>query len=202
MGRRRTDTPTEWCVVPNTAQASANGEVGVIMECETCQHKYDTVCSSTNDCYGPAGCNYMMPSGTNRDDLVKTGFIPCDFKGPLKVTIHSISGEDYAPSSICPSGSGDWVPSFKPDLFLTLTPQDYVGEHPKNEAGGCKRNTGFDCISGSAASCGDEEECQMFDEVDKCGQVLMCACKSGFCLEGTAGEADAVCHNPSAVKAG
>lgn len=88
---------------------------------------------SCQDCHR-SGQSRCAPSelreNANRDDLMKTGFWPDDWTGPLTVKITSILGADFAASLICPPpvGSEGWNISAGQDIFLTLTKVAELGD--------------------------------------------------------------------------
>jgi len=76
--------------------ATCSHPLGFSGTCEECYKKY-----KGNDA---AGCQtgYQPQKSANRDDIMATGFIPSDFKGPIKVRIIKLSGYDFAPEMACP----------------------------------------------------------------------------------------------------
>jgi len=198
--RRRYGNP-EWCVVPNIYDAQQRGEVGEMMECHRCFKRYGS-CSSNNDCYDTIGCSYQLPTAVNRDDMMQTGFIPSGFKAPLTVKFSKLTGDGLSEADLCPTATSETVDTpvtWTPDLYLTLTEQDFLGECGVAACKGttpspvkCEKNTGFLCNT-TTSKCNDYEACTEATDGDGT-KKWMCVCISGSCLEGTQGESDAVCH--------
>jgi len=68
----------------------------------------------------------------NRDDLMDTGFWPDDWKGPLTVTIYSITGADFT-TAICPpqdwsENTSNMIAPSGSSLYLTLTALEELGD--------------------------------------------------------------------------
>jgi len=113
-----------WCIVPEGVYQ------GRLIRCLDCAQRFGSRnCRSNNDCFGSGGCQYQLPSNTQRDDLMSTGFRPSHYTAPLVLTITGITGNDYQASNICPgnqpTGSYDdtWLRTSSLDvgLYVTLT---------------------------------------------------------------------------------
>lgn len=129
--RRRRITAVTWCFVPSTAGSMA----GKVMACNVCQYRYG-YCSSTDKCYSGGGCGYTIPKAVSRDDLATTGFIPQDYKPPLRVIILNVTSPDITPTAVCPPTTEadlalaeryNMSMTFSADLFVTLTQQSFIG---------------------------------------------------------------------------
>ena len=138
------------------------------------------MCPSARSCNTPAGCSYTTPQSFNRDDLAATGFVPKDFRPPLKVLFKNISGAgiDTDPiTGICPPttrAQADLVEnfnktmSFKPDLFLVLTQQQTLRSPA---ASGCDSDTSTSCST----------TCWIAHSTCVNGA---CMCQQGYCWNG------------------
>lgn len=166
----------DYCIV--TAPGSRNG---AFMECQNCYRLYGySMCPSARSCNTAAGCSYTTPQSFNRDDLAATGFIPKDFRPPLKVLFKNISGAgiDTDPiTGICPPttrAEADLVEnfnktmSFKPDLFLVLTQQQTLRSPA---ASGCDSDTSTSCST----------TCWIAHSTCVNGA---CMCQQGYCWNG------------------
>jgi len=166
----------DYCIV--TAPGSRNG---AFMECQHCYQLYSySMCPSARSCNTPAGCSYTTPQSFNRDDLAATGFVPKDFRPPLKVLFKNISGAgiDTDPiTGICPPttrAQADLVEnfnktmSFKPDLFLVLTQQQTLRSPA---ASGCDSDTSTSCST----------TCWIAHSTCVNGA---CMCQQGYCWNG------------------
>jgi len=164
-----------------TAAGSRNGD---FMECQQCYRLYGiSYCPSSRDCQTAAGCSYTPPQALGRDDLAATGFIPEGYTFPLKVTFSSITGAgidtDPVSGDLCPpvtAAQADLVEtfnktmSFKPELFLVLTPQSTL-----RTAESCDRDTQTTCRTNTI--------CWVDHSVCIEG---VCLCQSGYCFDGSA----------------
>lgn len=184
--RRRRTQPAKFCVVPATAEAGSLA--GAFMECPECIRRFGA-CGDTSSCYNTGGCGYELQSSINRDDIVASGFVPADFKSPLKINITRLAGTGIN-TEICPATTQAQLElnerfnrtnTFTADLFITLTEQDVLntGSGDVN----CEQDTGYPCKNGARplqkglASCyGEHEECR---------EDYTCHCQSGYCIRGT-----------------
>lgn len=103
------------------------------MPCSDCAKAYGSSCPNIDSCYNAAGCSYKLSHDTVRDDVMKAGFIPAEYKDYIKIKITGIQGDEFLPAQVCPtdnsaqtSGSSQWVlaSSFQTNLYVTLTEVD------------------------------------------------------------------------------
>lgn len=123
---------TQWCLEPEPPKR--------LMECDECFARYDS-CLRTSSCYESSGCTYVTGNNYNRDDLEGVVFAPDNVKWPISVHIYSIAGPGIVTQgidSICPPQTKeeyDWcveynkINSFNPDLFVTITEMDILGDN-------------------------------------------------------------------------
>jgi hypothetical protein len=115
-----------WCKTPGGRQ----------MLCVDCNRAYGSACLNENSCYGSTGCSWRTPRNVQRDDIMGAGFVPADWRFPIKIKITAITGTSFSTAAVCPvaqpvaDGSNPaWqsASSFEVGLFLTLTEMDDIG---------------------------------------------------------------------------
>lgn len=109
---------------------------------QRCWHQPTVESLSCRDCYRRYDDNECIQEGprhdANRDDLMDTGFWPADWRGPLTVTVYSISGVDFT-AAICPpanwsEASSDIMAPIGSSLYLTLTEVAELGDELEEDS--------------------------------------------------------------------
>lgn len=113
------------------------------MRCSDCAQRYGNQCVQQNQCYtGGSGCQYRMPTQTQRDDVMKAGFVPSEHAPPFVVSITAMSGTGYSKADIClgeqPDNGGfddawEKASEFDVGVFVTLTEMESLDPPPTYE---------------------------------------------------------------------
>jgi len=109
---------------------------GTFYDCDSCRAKFGPEeCIQDNECF-ETGCGYNVADDLSRDDLLQNAFIPGLFLPPYRVTILKVQGPELTQADLkCDNASLELAAanyssplSFKPLLFLTLTPMDALDQ--------------------------------------------------------------------------